>query len=294
MTLRYALTLTVLSAIALCACGSRPPAFSLEPACVAALPSAQSRSIQVGSTATPPPGTYRSARVYSNGYVELNELITYNGPGPWLKYSGQACIAENRAKNYLTLLDGTPPGSAPDDKRQPCVLAFDTATGKHWQGCAYATFAAELLAGLPPLAEPAVAAGCRSPVCQIRLSREVPPRSHERYGEIVQDAVLDADGTFWCAKRDQTRMGSMNMLHVDRGHIAKADAPHVFEWLIGDAGHHITSPSPPALSDKPVNRVRIRAHNSGWTPVGDSAAAAANSRWMQIASAMPAACDPTR
>ncbi len=248
--MRDAHTLTVLAAVALCACGGRPPAFSLEPACSATLPTGQSRSIQVGSKATPPPGTYRSARVYSNGYVEAKEVFTYNGPGPWLTYSGHACIPDLQTKAYF---------SRPETE----------------------ALAAELLAEILPLTPPAVASDCQRSVCQIRISRETPPRSHERYGEILQDFVLDADGTFWCAKRDAEQLDNTNVLQVERGRIAKPDALRVFEWVIGGGN---------ATAEVPY-RVQIRGHASDWMPAIDNSAAA---RWAKIDAALPAACDPTR
>ena len=288
-----AATAILLLASALCSCGSRPPAFSVEPACRGVLPSAQSRSMQVGSTATPPPGSYRSARVYSNGCVELNELVTYNGPGPWITYQGTTCIPEIRATNFFTLLDNTPPGFPPDDKLQPCILAVDTAKGGHWEGCAYASLASQLLAEVPPLTPPAVASHCQGSACQIRILQEAAPRSHERYGEIIQDVMLDADGSFWCAKRDQEQTDNPNILHVDRGHIAKPDALPVFTWLIGDAGQRVTIPRGAVVSDKLIDRIQLRADSSDWVPVNDIAAAATSNRWRQIAPKLPPACNAT-
>jgi hypothetical protein len=237
--------LILLAAVSLFACRSRPPAFSIEPGCNAALPAGKPKSIEVGNQATPPPGTYRSARVYANGYVEVKEVLTYNGPGPWLTYSGHACIPEIRAKEFFS---------------RPQSTALE----------------AEVLAEVPPQTPPAVASDCGRPVCQLRISQETPPRSHERYGEIRQDAVLDADGTFWCAKLDDA-----NVLQVERGRIAKPDASRVFEWLVG--GGNATAGHP--------YRVQIRGHGTAWMPASDSAAA---SRWMQIAAALPTACDPAR
>ena len=289
----YAAALTSIWSIALCSCGNRPPVFSIEPACSVVVPSEASRSVQVGGIATPPPGSYRSARVYSNGYVELSELVTYNGPGPWITYLGTTCIPEIRATKLFTFLDGTPPGSPPDDNRQPCVLAFRTARGSDWQGCAYPLLAAQLLAELPVLSPPAVASRCPGSACQVRILSETAPRSHERYGQIIQDVILDADGTFWCAKRDQEESADSDMLHVDRGHIAKPDAPHVFKWLIGDAVERDTSRRAPISPDKPIDRVQIRVDASDWVPVSDSAAAATSTRWRQIAPTLPPACNST-
>jgi len=155
------------------------------------------------------------------------------------------------------------------------VLTFDSDTGGVWHGCAYSAIAAELLAEAPILTPPAVASGCGRSVCQIRVLRETAPRSHERYGDIEQDAIVDADGTFWCAKRDKEQIDQINMLHVDRGRIDRSDALPVFEWLIGDAEKHISNLNQPQFQYRLVDRVFVRAQTSDWTPLSDGAASAA-------------------
>lgn len=88
------------------ACAGAPPPFAIElddaaraepgPGASPAAP-----SIYVGPRATPPPGEYRSARVFEDGRVDAREVFAVDGPGPWLTYEGRTAIAPEMARDAL-------------------------------------------------------------------------------------------------------------------------------------------------------------------------------------------------
>jgi hypothetical protein len=268
--------------LSLISCGS-PPEFALEAEPPPAVSREKPRSFSIGSLATPPPGEYRFVKIRSNGQAELRELHTVNGPGPWLTYIGRVLLPSPLVRKALATIDATAPASAPGDDRAPCVLAFDTAASDAWQGCAYPQLAQQVLSEVPRLTAPDVEVGCRRRVCQVRLLREEPTARHGT-AIVLQDAVLDENGSFWCASVDAERSGESNTLHVERGRIVQRDAQRVFEWLTKNAA--------PAAAGQPApsaGAVMLRGPNSDWIRSGPEADAIRR-RWQQLANRLPAAC----
>jgi hypothetical protein len=268
------------------ACSSGPPDFSLESERAAPVRQEGSRSFSVGSLATPPPGDYRFLRMHADGVVEVRELLTFNGPGPWLAYLGRALVPASVARDALATIDATSPASAPGNDRAPCVLAFDTATGGEWQGCAYPRLAERVLAQVPRLTPPEMSLECPRRVCQIRLLREVPALRHERTGGILHDIVLDQTGTFWCASAQTGQRDQANTLRVERGAISHRDASRVFEWLTMGVGPTV-APDPSSPSGEAV---MVRGRDHDWAPLRRSEADAIRARWQRLADRLPAQC----
>jgi hypothetical protein len=277
--------------LGLAACAAAPPTFSVEPAAQVASSRGASRSLYVGYRSTPPPGHYRFARVYEDGRVEARELYAVNGPGPWLAYESDVAILTDSARELFRAVDATLPGSAPADDREACVLAVASPSGITWRGCAYPTIAARALAIVPTLGPPEIGPSCTAAVCQIRLVDGAPALTHDRYGKTTRDLVLDASGAFWCAASAGQQRDQPNTLRVLQGRIRPADAPAVWQWLVGDSTRHKDA-SEPRSSAEPAIHVQIRGVGDDWTAVPSSAATALISRWTRIAPRLPAPCRP--
>jgi hypothetical protein len=284
--MRIAMTLGPL--IALAACTGGPPAFQID-ARTATGAVRSSESLSIGHASTPPPGEYRFARLYADGTVDARELFTSNGPGPWLSLTGHGEVPASAVREAFGT--AAAPASTPEDPRAPCVLAVDSAASK-WQGCAHPTLAARLLAMVPRLTMPDVAANCDLSVCQVRLLRETPPPRHERYGDVRQDRVLDNTGAVWCAVRDAQAGRQIATLRVERVRISEADAPHVLSWVVGV----VQSDKPPDRSspDPDRDRVMVRGRGGEWRQFAESQANGIRARWDQIAARLREECRSTR
>jgi hypothetical protein len=280
--------MALVSLMGLAACTSGPPAFQVEPS-AAVVPQPNAESLSIGSPSTPPPGEYRFARLYADGTVEARELFTSNGPGPWLSFTGRVQVPPSAVREALTSA-GTPESTS-EDRRAPCVLAIDTASTK-WQGCAYPTTAVRLIAIVPRLTMPDVAATCDLRVCQVRIVREIPPVRHEGYGDVRQDRLLDNTGAFWCARKDDRAAGQIATLRVERGWISEPDALRVFRWV---AGTLETDRVPAQSTTEPaIDSVMVRQRGGNWIRVAESTARRVRERWNQIAPRLPEECRPTR
>jgi hypothetical protein len=275
----------VLLVVMLTACNNRPPDFTLERG---APPHRQagSRSLSVGSLATPPPGDYRFIRMQADGVVEVRELQTFNGPGPWLEYVGLEVVPASVAQEALATIDAVPPATAAGDTRGPCVLAFESESGQSWQGCAYPEVAERILSQVPRLTAPESSPVCQRPQCQVRLLREVPPSRHERTGRVVQDIVLDRNGNFWCASAERDQRSQANTLRVERGAISPDNAGAVFEWLTAGAGR--TAARDP--SSQTPDSVMMRGRAVDWAPLARPEANDVRRRWQLLAERLPAQC----
>ena len=82
--------------VALIACVTRPPTFSIEPDDSPRPALSNSRRIQAGHRATPPPGEYRFATMDADGYVESKEIFAF----AFLK----ACRTESHASREIAML----------------------------------------------------------------------------------------------------------------------------------------------------------------------------------------------
>jgi hypothetical protein len=271
--------------VTLAACSSGPPDFSLESAAVP-IRREGSRSISIGSLATPPPGDYRFVRMDADGVGEVRELQAVNGPGPWLEYVGRVAVPASVAREAFATIDAAPPASAPGDNRAPCVLAFESAPGQSWQGCAYPGLAERVLSQVPRLTAPGTSPDCRRPACQVRLLTEVPAFRHELTGRILQDIVLDHNGTFWCASAETEQRSQANTLRVERGAISPSNAGPVFEWLTAGAGRAAARDQ----SSRTPESVMTRGRGADWGPLSRSDADAVRRRWQRLADRLPVQC----
>ena len=273
--------MSILLLVTFAACSSRPPDFSIEgqPATVRR---EGSRSMSVGSLATPPPGDYRFIRLEADGVVEVRELQTFNGPGPWLEYVGRVAVPASIVREAFATIDAAPPATAPSDNRVPCVLAFESAAGQSWQGCAYPGLAERVLSQVPRLTPPDTSPDCQRPACQVRLLQEVPAIRHERTGRVLQDIVLDRNGAFWCASAETEQRSQANTLRVERGAISPGST--VFEWLTAGAGR---AADPSAQNP---DGVMMRGGGADWGSLSRSDADGVRRRWRQLAERLPAPC----
>jgi hypothetical protein len=276
-------------AMGLAACATAPPTFSVEPIARAAQTPEIWRSLYVGHASTPPPGHYRFARVYEDGRVQARELYAVNGPGPWLTYEGDLEIPVDLAREVFQRVDAVPPTAALADGRDACVLALASPSATTWRGCAYPDLAAHVLAIVPHLGPPGIAPSCTGPVCQIRLVEEAPALTHDRYGTIRQDLMLDSSGSFWCAIPTGRSSDQPNTLRVVQGRIRSADAPAVWQWLIGEIAQDM-HPLDERSQVQRAPRLQTRGVGADWTTVAASRATALASRWAQIAPHLPVPC----
>ena len=261
--------MSILLLVTFAACSSSPPEFSVEgqPATVRR---EGSRSMSVGSLATPPPGDYRFIRLEADGVVEVRELQTFNGPGPWLEYVGRVTVPASIVREAFATIDAAPPATAPSDNRVP------------WQGCAYPGLAERVLSQVPRLTPPDTSPDCQRPACQIRLLQEVPAIRHERTGRVLQDIVLDRNGAFWCASAETEQRSQTNTLRVERGAISPGST--VFEWLTAGARR---GADPSAQNP---DGVMMRGGVADWGSLSRSDADAVRRRWRQLAERLPAPC----
>lgn len=282
---RFGLGIPILLLVSLAACGGTPD-FSLESQPV--MPASQdgSRSLAIGSLATPPPGDYRFVRLRADGVAEVRELLTVNGPGPWLAYIGRIRVPATIAADALAAIDAAAPASAPGDERAPCVIAFDSPGGTGWQGCAYPGLAARVLSQVPRLSAPEISRACQRRVCQVRLVRELPAATHERTGSIQQEIVVDEGGAFWCAAAGAEQGAQATTLHVERGAIAQSDARRVFDWLTAGVEPAPAGRQPPTVAEA----VMARGRGTDWTRLRPLEAGAVRARWRRLADRLPAPC----
>ena len=125
------------------------------------LPSATGASIHVGFASTPPPGDYRFVRLHESGRAEIREVLTVNGPGPWLTYEGVVSVPPATARAILRTADPTHVTNAPPPLLgAPCVLGLASGTGVVWQGCADGALARRVLADVPRLTPAALGIPC--------------------------------------------------------------------------------------------------------------------------------------
>jgi hypothetical protein len=273
--------------IALAACASGPPAFEIE-ASIAVVRQPNVESLSIGSRSTPPPGEYRFARLYADGTTDVRELFTSNGPGPWLSLTGHVSAPQSTVQEALTA--AAAPDSTSDDPRTPCVLAVDSRSTK-WEGCAYPAIAARLLAVVPRLTMPDVAASCDLRVCQVRLMREVPPARHARYGDVQQDRLLDSTGALWCAIPADQPSSQIVTLRVERVRISEPDVLRVFRWVAGTI--EPDGPLNESSPDRDLDQVMVRRRGGAWTRLAESDARGVRERWRQMAPRLPEACRST-
>lgn len=275
----------MLLAGALSGCRTGPPDFSLDPVAPMAAPAPAARFLDAGSPATPPPGTYRFARLREDGVVEARDLVTVNGPGPWLAYVTRTTVSPFVVAEVLSVFEGTPRDTAPA-KEGPCVLAFQSRGGTQWEGCARRDLAERILSIVPPPSAPDPAPACGQPFCQLRVVRRADGDVPEGGGDLRQDVALGADGAFWCAKREDTGSEQAATLRVARGRIAAPGAAVVFDWL----GAGIDGPVAGGAGTADDSGVMVRGTAGAWTPIAGSAADGARARWRQIAEGLPEEC----
>lgn len=279
------------------ACASGPPDFALDagvssngtdPAAQTP-PAAAGASISVGFASTPPPGEYRFVRLHESGRADIKEVLTVNGPGPWLTYEGVVSVPSTTARALVQAADlarlTTAPPSVPG---APCVLALASATALVWRGCAEEALARRVMADVPALTPAAQGAPCSRPLCEVRLVRSAPARPHERYGQVAQDIVIDASGGFSCAIASPDRRETSNVLRVVRGRVRAADAGALFDWLSAA----IPGPAGPRAADDGLAASGVVARGPGgaWTRVAAPQASATWTRWARIAARLPPAC----
>lgn len=281
----------VILVVGLQACTASQPPITAEADAPAAPASTASRSLYVGYPATPPPGQYRFVRVYDNGRAELREVYAVNGPGPWLTYEGVAEISPEPMREIFRAVDTTPAGSSPVDGRQACVLGNVSALGVAQRGCSDPDVAARVLAIVPSLGPPAIDPRCAERVCQIRFVRARRVGSHDLYGEIMQDVVLDVNGSFWCAAPAGRPSDPPNTLQISRGRMRGAEPRALLQWLGGDEVERL-NPSGKASAVERITTVQIRGSQRDWTSLDASGAMTVTSRWAQTASRFPLACRP--
>jgi hypothetical protein len=253
------------------------------------LPSATGASIHVGFASTPPPGDYRFVRLHESGRAEIREVLTVNGPGPWLTYEGVVSVPPATARAILRTADPTHVTNAPPPLLgAPCVLGLASGTGVVWQGCADGALARRVLADVPRLTPAALGIPCTTAVCEVRLVRSTPARPHERYGRIVQDIVISASGAFSCATASPDRHETPNVLRVVRGRVRAADAGALFNWLAAS----IDGSARPPVGDDGLAASGVVARGPGgvWTRVATPQATSTSIRWARIATRLPPAC----
>jgi hypothetical protein len=286
--LSAALTLMV-GTLAACAGATPPPQFALLPGCP---PPAALRppAILVGSPHTPPPGVYRFARMDRDGRVEVRELHTHNGPGPWLTYVEQTCLPPALGRELWAAASGGDASASPDQHRGPCVLGAMSADGPIGKGCTHRALAARLLDIIPRLSPPDAPPACRRPGCQVRLLRGTAPHPHEAHGRIDSHWILDEAGGLWCARREPARPGEPDLLRVERRHMAPADAARLLAWLLAGIDRGAGTPAAPAEPYQPVNDVLIAGPGNGAGPLGASAARSVQARWGRLSRGLPPAC----
>ena len=278
------------------ACTSGPPDFALDAPSsseatdtAARFPSAAGASIYVGFASTPPPGDYRFVRLHESGRAEIREVLTVNGPGPWLTYQGVVSVPPATARAIVQAADASSLSTAPPPASgAPCVLGLASTTAFVWRGCADATLARRVMADVPALTPAALGPSCSKSLCEVRLVRSVAAGQHERYGQIAQDIVIDASGAFSCATASADRRQTPNVLRVVRGRVRAADAGALFDWLA--AGLH--GPVGPRAPDDGLAASGVVARGSGgvWTRVATPQATAIWMRWASIGTRLPPAC----
>jgi hypothetical protein len=268
------------------ACGGEPPQFAVELEHARPVSQERSRSLSIGTVAASPPGEYRFLRMHMDGDVELRELQTFNGPGPWRAYVGMVLVSSSVAREALASIDATPPESAPADTRVPCVIAFVDATGDEWQGCAYPRIAAQVLSQVPRLTPPEISPECHRGACQVRLLREVPALRHQSTGGTLQDLVMDRGGTVWCASRDAEQQGQVVTLRVERARIPSRQADRVFHWLTRAVEPGAGEDQSQAMRDL----VMIRGRDASWAPLSSSQAKTIRARWQRLEDRLPPRC----
>ena len=277
------------------ACSSGPPDFALDtPSSTGAtdaqkLQSEAGASIYVGFASTPPPGDYRFVRLHESGRAEIREVLTVNGPGPWLTYEGVASVPSATARAIVQAADPARLSTAPSPvSGAPCVLGLASTTAIAWRGCADEALARRVMATVPPLTPAALGSLCPRPICDVRLVRSAPARRHERYGRIAQDIVINASGAFSCATASPDRGETPIVLHVISGRVRAADAGALFDWLA--AGLH--GPAGPRVPDDGLaaSGVVVRGSGGVWTRVATPQATAMWMRWAHIARRLPPAC----
>ena len=155
-------TVVTISALLLgmSACTSGPPDFALEAPSSSGgtdtgaqmLPPAAGASIYVGFASTPPPGDYRFVRLHESGRAEIREVLTVNGPGPWLTYEGVVSVPLATARAIVEAADPARLSTAPPHPSEaPCVLGLTSTTALVWRGCADSALALRVMAEVPAL-----------------------------------------------------------------------------------------------------------------------------------------------
>ena len=99
--------------------------------------------------------------------------------------------------------------------------------------------------------------------------------------------MLDANGSFWCARRASRQSDQPNTLQVVQGRLRGAEARTFMQWLIGDEVEHL-NPSGASSAVQPISAVQIRGSQRDWTPLHTSDAV--TTRWARIAHQFPVAC----
>ena len=295
---RSAWTIVTASAllVGVSACTSRAPDFAIafESSADGVRTSAETfrpgtgASIYVGFASTPPPGDYRFVRVREDGRADVREVLTVNGPGPWLTYEGVVSVPPATARAMIQATDGSRLSTAPPVSGAPCVLSLASTTAPVWQGCADAALARRVISEVPSLMPAALGPSCSRPICEVRLVRSAPAKGHERYGQVAQDIVIDASGAISCAAASQVRSDTPSVLRVVRGRVRAADAGALFDWLT-DA---IPGPEGPRAADDGLAASGVVARGPGgvWTRVATPKADSIWARWGQIATRLPPAC----
>jgi hypothetical protein len=268
------------------ACTSGPPEFVVQREPAAPAREEKTRTFTIGSLATSPPGNYRFVKVYADGRVEQRELQTFNGPGRWLAYVGTVGVSPSLARETLATLERTPAETAVGDASAPCVLAFESPTGRAWEGCAHPNVARQVVLQVPRLTAPDVSPDCRRRVCQVRLLRQEAPARHERTHTALQDIVFDQSGAFWCASGNREQQAQANTLRIERGSIAQGDAAGVFAWLTEDAERGMADDRSSPISEE----VMARSLGSDWIRLNSSESAVLRTRWQQIAARLSPGC----
>jgi len=296
---RSAWTIVTASAllIGVSACTSRAPDFAIDfqsssdgaEASAETFRSGTGASIYVFFASTPPPGAYRFVRLREDGRVDVREVLTVDGPGPWLTYEGVVSVPPATARAIVQATDASRLSSAPPPgSGSPCVLGLASTTALVWKGCADAALARRVLTEVPPLTPAALGTPCSRRLCEVRLVRSTATRGHERYGQVAQDIVINAGGAISCAAIPQDRSGAPNVLHVVRGRVRDADAGALFDWLAGA----IPETAGPRAADDGLGGSGVVARGPGgvWTRVATPQATATGSRWGRIATRLPPAC----
>jgi hypothetical protein len=276
--------------VALTDCGGGPPDFAVIQEQVGSAGAEGARTISIGTPATPPPGEYRFVTLHADGSVEAREIVTFNGPEPWVTYVGGARVPVALAREALGAIDAMPPESVQsNDPRAPCVLAFVSASGSEWRGCAYPTLAADVLSRIPRLTAPGVSNECGEQPCQVRFLWQEPGVGHANARSISQDIVFGKDGTFWCAAIDRDPQRAA-WLRVVRGRIDGSRSGPVFQWLTAPVDRTAVEERSSPLSEA----VMVRARGEAWSLVRTPKANETIARLRRIAESMPQECRPRR